>query len=89
MKILTNKKWEQYQQMICDLQMDMGELIENNKIYYEQVEYLRRTLADANNDIEKLGCDIDTYLKEIKRLKCLLTKNKIDYKKKGEKNARK
>ena len=89
MKILSKKKWEEYQQMMCDLQMDLGEAIENNKTYYEQVEYLRKSLCDVTAQIEKYGCDIDDYVKEIKRLKCLLTKNKIDYKKKGYKNGRK
>lgn len=89
MKILSKKKWEEYQQMMCDLQMDLGDTLENNKNYYKQVEYLRQTLTDVNNQNEKLACDIDENLKEIKRLKCLLTKNKIDYKKKGDKNGRK
>ena len=89
MKILSKKKWEKYQQMVCDLQMDLGDALEDNKSYYRQVEYLRQTLTDVNNQNEKLACDIDENLKEIKRLKCLLTKNKIDYKKKGDKNGRK
>lgn len=89
MKILSKKKWEEYQQMMCDLQMDLGDALEDNKSYYRQVEYLRQTLTDVNNQNEKLACDIDENLKEIKRLKCLLTKNKIDYKKKGDKNGRK
>lgn len=89
MKILSKKNWEKYQQMMCDLQMDLGEAVENNKTYYEQVEYLRQALGDATARNEKYAYDIDDYLKEIKRLKCLLTKNKIDYKKKGDKNGRK
>ena len=89
MKILSKKNWEKYQQMMCDLQMELGEAAENNKTYHEQVEYLRKTLGDVTAQIEKYAYDIDDYLKEIKRLKCLLTKNKIDYKKKGDKNGKK
>lgn len=89
MKILSKKKWEEYQQMMCDLQMDLSEALDDNKVYYQQVEYLRNSLTKATNENEKYAYDIEDYLKEIKRLKCLLTKNKIDYKKKEDKNGRK
>lgn len=86
MKIISNKKWEEMNQTLVDLQMELNDKKEEYAILNEQVAYLQRKLRAARDDNYKLGNlivgnekDIVNYKKTIKALKTLLTKNKIDY----------
>ena len=81
MKILKNKTYEKLQQCLTELQLDLNDKIDENKLLEEQVKYLQTQLKSSNDIVTKLGYDIDDKNKEIKRLKTLLTKNKIEYKK--------
>lgn len=80
-KIMTKKKYEKLQQCLVDLQMDINDAHEQMDLYLKQVAYLQDELNYANNKTEQLGCVIDEKNKEIKRLKTLMTKNGISYKK--------
>lgn len=95
MKIMSSKKYEELSQQLVDLGMDNAKLFEDEKTYISQVNYLRDALSKidenlmrCNNDLAKLECDNDDLKKEIKRLKTLLTKNKIDYKKENKNGKR-
>lgn len=81
MKIISNKKYEKLQQTLVDLQLDLNEAYEDNKTYNMQVEHLLEEKRILLADNQKMECDILDYKKEIKKLKTLLTKNKIEYKK--------
>ena len=80
-KIMTKKKYEKLQQCLVDLQMDINDAHEQMELYLKQVAYLQDELNYANNKIEQLGIIIDEKNKEIKRLKTVMTKNGISYKK--------
>ena len=85
MKILSNKRYEKLKQCLTELQMDMNDAREQMDLYNSQVAYLQDNVNQANNKIEQLGWEIDDKNKEIKRLKTLLTKNGISYKKEVKK----
>lgn len=84
MKILSKKKYEKLQQAMVNLQMDLNDAKEDNKTLEAQVKYLQDQVK-AN---EQLTSELYDKNKEIKRLKTLLTKNKINYKK-DDKDGRK
>lgn len=88
MKILSKKNYEKLQQCLTNLQMDMNDANEQMDLYLKQVAYLQDQLNYTNNKLEQLEIIIDDKNKEIKRLKTLLTKNKISYKKENN-NGRK
>ena len=81
MKILSNKKYEKFQQDMVNLQLDLNDAMEDNKTLEAQVS----SLLKMNKELEE--ANIDKYnkcyeqSKEIKRLKQLLTRNGINYKK--------
>lgn len=77
MKILSKKQYEKLQQAMVNLQMDLNDAREDNKTLEAQVKYLQDTYKDY-----------DDKNKEIKRLKQLCTRNKINYKKE-DKDGRK
>lgn len=81
MKILSKKKYEKLQECLTELQMDYADAKDQMKIYDEQVNYLQNKLNTTLNDLEKVSLDLEDKNKEIKRLKTLLTKNGIIYKK--------
>ena len=81
MKILSKKKYEKLQECLTELQMDINDAREQMDLYNSQVAYLQDNINQANNKIEQLGWVIDDKNKEIKRLKTLMTKNGINYKK--------
>lgn len=87
MKIISKKKWEEMNQKIVDIQMDLNESRQDNKTYFAQVEALRKqnTNIKAENEschkeIENIANQLVDKDKEVRKLKALLTKNKIDYK---------
>lgn len=86
MKIISGKNWEKYQQQMVDLQMDLNDCIEQNHLLEGQVQVFRTTNMEQANLIEKFEYDIKDLQNETKRLKTLLTKNKISYKKEEKKN---
>lgn len=81
MKILSKKKYNKLQECLTELQMDYADAKDQMKIYDEQVNYLQNKLNTTLNDLEKVSLDLEDKNKEIKRLKTLLTKNGIIYKK--------
>lgn len=89
MKILSSKKYEKLQQCLTDLQMDYADAKDQMDLYLKQVAYLQDELNYANNKIEQLGFVIDDKNKEIKRLKTLMTKNGVSYKKEIKNDRRK
>lgn len=94
MKIISSKKWENINQNIVDLQCDLRKAQDDNSTYFAQVEALRKKLNDERNNLTTINdsnislTEANTLLEskikeknvEIKKLKALLTKNKIDYK---------
>lgn len=88
-KIMTKKKYEKLQQCLVDLQMDINDAHEQMELYLKQVAYLQDELNYANNKTEQLACVIDEKNKEIKRLKTLMTKNGVSYKKEVKDGTRK
>ena len=80
MKIFTNKKWNEYNDQFVDIQLENRDLKEDNGKYVEQV----KTIVNINNDLTNTICGLEEKLKdakkEIRRLKTLCTKNKINYK---------
>ena len=78
---MTKKKYEKLQQCLVDLQMDLNDYREQMDLYLKQVAYLQDELNYANNKIEQLGIIIDEKNKENKRIKTVMTKNGISYKK--------
>ena len=87
MKIISGKKWEEMEQMLVDLQMDLSDAKNDNEIYQRQVEYLQDKIKSAKEDIEEYAGVLSLTTAKLeeekaitKKLKTLLTKNKIDYK---------
>ena len=89
MKILSKKKYEKLQQCLTNLQMDMNDAHEQMDLYLKQVAYLQDQLNYTNNKLEQLEIIIDDKNKEIKRLKTLMTKNGVSYKKEAKNEPRK
>lgn len=91
-KIISGKKWEEMEQKLVDLQLDLNKALDDEQTYLKQVEYLQKEIENKKNELEKERNDniqilniyeIETikYKDTIKKLKTLLTKNKIDYSK--------
>lgn len=87
MKIISNKKYEEMEQMLVDLQMDLSDAKNDNELYQRQVEYLQDKIQSAKDDIEEYAkvlslttAKLEEEKQITKKLKTLLTKNKIDYK---------
>lgn len=74
-KILSKRKYEDMQQEIIDYHCDKTTWREDEKTYLKQVEYLQSKIKENE--------------KEIKRLKGLLTKNGVKYKKEEKNNTKK
>ena len=53
MKIISNKKYEEMEQMIVDLQLDLNDAKSDNGIYHRQVEYLQDKIKNAKDDLEE------------------------------------
>ncbi len=96
MKIISNKKWEEMNQELVNIQLDLNEARRDNDTYLEQVKYLQKqlenekTASDAfSKVIEEYFVKIEIQRNIIRKLKTLLTKNKIDYKEILEKKKEK
>ena len=89
MKILSKKSYEKLQQCLTELQMDFTDTKEQLQIYDEQVVYLNEELRNCKDEVIKLSWELDDKNREIKRLKTLLTKNNIKYKKEDKNETRK
>ena len=81
MKILSKKSYEKLQQCMTNLQMDLNDAYEQIRLYNEQVKYLRNLHSDNTTVVNNLTDLVSEKNKEIRRLKTLLTKNGISYKK--------
>lgn len=86
-KIISGKKYEEMEQKLVDLQLDLNNKIDDEQKYLKQINYLQNEIEKGNqvsNDFSKvIGEDfvkIETQKLLIKNLKSLLTKNGIDYK---------
>lgn len=86
-KIISGKKYEKMEQMLVDLQMDLNKALDDEQTYLKQINYLQKELENektASNAfskvIEEYFVKIENQKDTIKKLKTLLTKNKIDYK---------
>lgn len=87
MKIISRKKMEKINQQIVNLQMDLNQALDDEKKYLKQINYLqneiekeKRVSNDFSKVIEEDFVIIESQKDTIKKLKTLLTKNKIDYK---------
>lgn len=87
MKIISRKKYEKINQQMVDLQMDLNQALDDEKKYLKQVNYLQNEIEKekkVSNDFSKVIEEdfviIEGQKDTIKKLKTLLTKNKIDYK---------
>ena len=87
MKIISNKKWEEINQEIVNLKLDLNEARRDNDTYLEQVEYLQNSIKTETSISDDLVETIEEYEIRMKKqkdtirtLKTLLTKNNIDYK---------
>ena len=106
MKILSNKKYDELEQRYVEMQLDLNEATEDNRTYLKQVATLNTKNQDLEKCVESLEDKVieleislkkaqeneTSKAKEVKKLKSLLTKNKIDYSHlyaKVKKNARK
>lgn len=88
MKIISNKKWEEMEQKLVDLQLDLSKALDDEQTYLKQINYLQKELENEktasnafSNVIEEYFVKIESQKDTIKKLKTLLTKNKIDYSK--------
>lgn len=86
-KIISGKKYEKMEQMLVDLQLDLNKALDDEQTYLKQINYLQKELENekefAKGTCETIGRDIVQIASQkdiIKKLKTLLTKNKIDYK---------
>lgn len=86
-KIISGKRYEKMEQMLVDLQLDLNKSLDDEQTYLKQINYLQKELENektASNAfskvIEEYFVKIESQKDTIKKLKTLLTKNKIDYK---------
>lgn len=85
MKILSKKRYEDFQQAIFDLRADLVSAKNDEKNYLEQIELFNKALNESNINNKSLKDEIEKLKNENKRLKILLSKNKIEYKKEDNK----
>ena len=81
MKIFSNKKYEELVQKLTDLGLEIEYQKSQNEILDRQVKVLLEAIDEEKFTTAKLESDLIDAKKETKRLKTLLTKNKIEYKK--------
>lgn len=86
-RIISGKQWEEMNQKLVDLQLDLNKALDDEQIYLKQINCLQKQLNNektASNAfskvIEEYFVKIEIQKNIIKKLKTLLTKNKIDYK---------
>lgn len=93
MKILSNKKYSDLEQKFVELQLDLNESQKDNETYLKQVSVINEKNKELEKCVEELEdkkIELEISLKkaqeketqktkEIKKLKSLLTKNKVDY----------
>lgn len=93
MKILSNKKMEEIKQELTNYELDKSEWEKDEQSYLRQIKILSEKIQDIKKENEdnanmliKFEYDEKDYKKEIKRLKTLLTKNNVNYKKEDKSN---
>ena len=102
MKILTNRRYNEMEQEFVELQLDLQHAKDDNEIYQIQVETLNNKIKNGESKLKariaeleasliELQNDISSKNNEIKKLKNLLIRNKVSYKKttKAEKKCKK
>ena len=82
---ITQKMFSDIQQRYKNFQIEVKDREDKMKLSYSQMEDSNKTLC---NNLEYYEVQVKDLKKEIARLKSLLTKNKVSYKKKGEKNGK-
>ena len=88
MKIMSKKQYEKLQQCMVELQLDLDEERKDNLTYKAQVEALLKARKELEEASIRISNDLYESNKEIKRLKTLLTKNGIKYKKEDKNGKR-
>ena len=81
MKILSGKEQKKFNDQFIDLQLDYNQAKEDEAKYMAQIDFLREKNTELGNELDKLSVELLNKKAEIKILKTLLTKNKIEYKK--------
>ena len=102
MKILTNRRYNEMEREFVELQLDLQQAKDDNKLYQIQVDTLnnkiknneskfKAKIAELEASLIESQNDISSKNNEIKKLKNLLTRNKVNYKKttKAEKKCKK
>lgn len=87
MKILSNKKMEEIKQELTNYELTEKSYLRQIKILSDKLQDIKKANDDHANMLVKFEYDEKDYKKEIKRLKTLLTKNKIAYNKEDEKKC--
>ena len=80
MKIFTSKKWKEYNNSYIDLQLENADLKSDNENYNKQIDLFITANKELSTTIIRLELETEKLKKEVRRLKTLCTKNKIDYK---------
>ena len=78
MKIISNKKYEEMEQKLVDLQLDLSKALDDEQTYLKQINYLQKELENektASNAfskvIEEYFVKIESQKDTIKKLKTL------------------
>lgn len=90
MKILSNKNYNKMASTLVELQQDYNDLQlhstraidglgKTNNELCEEIRQLEETNRELGNELEALESKYNDKVKEIRKLKFLLTKNNIDY----------
>lgn len=93
MKILSNKKFDEWEQKYVEMQLELNEAMQDNETYLKQVDAFNsknKKLEKCLTELEDKVIELEISLKkaqenetkktkEIRNLKMLLTKNKISY----------
>lgn len=98
MKIISNKKYEEFKMIekkyaaeitannLYENQLNslINELESNQSNYNKTLQQYELSMQDLKNINRELSDSLEISKKEIKKLKTLLTKNKIEYKKENK-----
>lgn len=83
MKIISSKKWKEYNNEFVDLQLQNKDLKEDNEVYKDQVETIVNINKELNLKIIEMDAEIVKLKKEKKEFKRKLTakvKEKVEEK---------
>lgn len=89
MKIISRKKWEEINSNYVDLQLEYNSLYNDNQTYKSQVDTIVTINSDLSFKITELENKLNDAKKEIRKLRNLCTKNKVNYKEQPKKEDKK